>query len=52
MVTKAGVSTSKIVVGMGLYGRTFQLAEKGCKGDRCVFTGPSSGALKGECTDT
>lgn len=54
MVTKAGVPSNKIVVGMPLYGRSFKMAEKGCAGPGCLFTGDrlNSQAAKGVCTDT
>lgn len=30
MITKAGVSTNKIVVGVSSYGRSFQMADSSC----------------------
>ncbi|KAK0662496.1 family 18 putative glycoside hydrolase [Cercophora samala] len=50
MVTKAGVPSSKIIIGMALYGRTFQMTTPGCWGPNCFFTGPASGATPGRCT--
>lgn len=52
MITKAGVPSNKIVVGVTSYGRSFQMAQKGCTGPMCPFTGPSSGATPGRCTQT
>lgn len=52
MVTKAGVPSHKVVVGVSSYGRSFQMAKAGCTGSDCAFTGPESGAKKGRCTDT
>ncbi|TWU70441.1 hypothetical protein ED733_000323 [Metarhizium rileyi] len=54
MVTKAGVPSSKIVVGVTSYGRSFGMAEAGCHGPDCFYTGGplNSYAKKGRCTDT
>ncbi|KAF1988610.1 glycoside hydrolase family 18 protein [Aulographum hederae CBS 113979] len=54
MITKAGVNTNKVVVGVSSYGRSFRMAEKDCTGPDCKFTGSraQSDAAKGECTDT
>lgn len=54
MITKAGVPGSKIVVGITSYGRSFQMAEAGCWGPNCKFTGDrvTSYATAGRCTDT
>ena len=54
MLTKAGVGTSKIFVGESSYGRSFKMAQAGCKGPMCTFTGDrsNSNAAKGMCTDT
>lgn len=54
MVTKAGVPGNKIVVGVTSYGRSFQMAEPGCWGPTCKFTGDreTSFATPGRCTDT
>ncbi|KAJ3478842.1 hypothetical protein NLG97_g8468 [Lecanicillium saksenae] len=52
LITKAGVKTSKIQVGVSSYGRSFKLADRTCIGPDCKFTGPLSNADKGPCTDT
>ncbi|KAH7317126.1 hypothetical protein B0I35DRAFT_461621 [Stachybotrys elegans] len=52
MITKAGVPSNKIIVGLPLYGRSFQMAAAGCHGPDCSFTGPESGATPGRCTET
>nr|CDP26825.1 Putative Glycoside Hydrolase Family 18 [Podospora anserina S mat+] len=50
MITKAGVPSSKIIIGMALYGRTVKMSIPGCWGPDCYFTGPASGAEPGRCT--
>ncbi|KAK2771652.1 hypothetical protein FQN53_004945 [Emmonsiellopsis sp. PD_33] len=54
MITKAGVPSNKVVVGVTSYGRSFKMAEAGCTGPMCKFTGTPriSDAAKGRCTDT
>ncbi|KAH6631034.1 hypothetical protein B0J18DRAFT_379787 [Chaetomium sp. MPI-SDFR-AT-0129] len=54
MITKAGVPGRKIVVGVTSYGRSFQMADPGCWGPNCKFTGDrlNSDATKGRCTGT
>ncbi|KAJ5121270.1 uncharacterized protein N7515_009231 [Penicillium bovifimosum] len=52
MITKAGVASSKIMVGVTSYGRSFQMSTPGCYDPMCTYTGPESGAWKGSCTDT
>ncbi|KAK3330048.1 killer toxin alpha/beta [Apodospora peruviana] len=52
MVTKAGVPSNKLFVGVSSYGRSFKMEKAGCDGPECTFVGPESGAQKGMCTDT
>ncbi|KAF2826309.1 glycoside hydrolase [Ophiobolus disseminans] len=54
MVTKAGVKSSKVVVGIASYGRSFMMKSSGCAGPDCEFTGSStkSNAAPGKCTKT
>ncbi|KAJ5279772.1 hypothetical protein N7478_005144 [Penicillium angulare] len=52
MITKAGVPSKKVVAGLPLYGRSFEMEDPTCSGPDCHFTGPKSGALAGECTNT
>jgi GH18 family chitinase len=54
MVTKAGVKSDKVVVGIASYGRSFFMFESGCAGPDCKFTGSSteSEAAPGRCTKT
>ncbi|KAK9415412.1 putative chitinase [Seiridium unicorne] len=55
MITKAGVPTYQIAVGISSYGRSFKMAEAGCTGPLCTFTANadnSSQAMPGECTVT
>jgi len=52
MITKAGVPSNKIVVGVASYGRAFQMTQSGCTGPMCTYIGPDSGATPGRCTQT
>ncbi|OAA70941.1 Glycoside hydrolase, subgroup, catalytic core [Akanthomyces lecanii RCEF 1005] len=54
MITKAGVPTNKVVVGVASYGRSFKMEKAGCDGPMCKFTGSPrvSNAAHGRCTDT
>ncbi|KAH7041443.1 glycoside hydrolase superfamily, partial [Microdochium trichocladiopsis] len=54
MITKAGVPSHKVVVGITSYGRSFKMASAGCRGPDCTFLGDNGNSLakKGRCTDT
>ena len=56
MITKAGVPSNKVLVGVASYGRSFKMAEPGCTGPRCRFVGigekHESAAKPGMCTKT
>lgn len=54
MITKAGVPGAKVIVGVTSYGRSFKMADPGCWGPNCLFTGDrlNSQAAKGVCTGT
>ncbi|KAL3477790.1 glycoside hydrolase superfamily [Aspergillus californicus] len=52
MITKAGIPSTKVVPGLALYGRSFEMTDPDCKDPECTFTGEESGATKGACTDT
>jgi chitinase len=52
MITKAGVPSNKVVVGVSSYGRAFQMTAKGCTGPMRTYTEPESGATPRKCTAT
>ena len=54
MLTKAGVSSTKIIVGIASYGRSFRMADSSCSGPMCKLLGDSrhSQAYPGTCTGT
>ncbi|KAK7990452.1 glycoside hydrolase [Apiospora arundinis] len=52
MITKAGVPSKMIAVGVSSYGRSFKMETAGCWTEQCTYTGPESGAYKGRCTGT
>ncbi|KAM7213574.1 hypothetical protein V8F06_011071 [Rhypophila decipiens] len=54
MITKAEVDPNKVIVGVSSYSRSFHMAQRGCDGPNCLFTGDRlhSEAAKGPCTDT
>ena len=51
-VTKAGVHTNKIFVGLSSYGRSSKNVDPDCSSPDCTFVGPDSEAAKGFCTGT
>lgn len=54
MITKAGMPSRKVIVGVTSYGRSFRMAQAGCTGPMCTFTGTNkiSNASPGRCTGT
>lgn len=54
MITKAGVPSNKVLVGVSSYGRSFQMVDPSCTGTSCLFTGDrkTSYARPGRCTKT
>lgn len=53
-ITKAGVPSNKVVVGVTSYGRSFAMSKAGCDGPECTYLGSAgvSQATPGECTQT
>lgn len=53
-ITKAGVPSNQVVVGVTSYGRSFAMAEVGCYGPQCTYLGSAddSQANPGPCTQT
>ncbi|KAH7153580.1 glycoside hydrolase superfamily [Dactylonectria macrodidyma] len=51
MITKAGVPSNKIVVGVSSYGRSFKMMDAGCRGPMCKYDGTVK-AKPGKCTKT
>ncbi|KAH8895647.1 glycoside hydrolase, partial [Thozetella sp. PMI_491] len=52
MITKAGVPSNQVAVGVSSYARAFKMVDPSCTGPQCLFTGPLSGAEPGPCTGT
>jgi hypothetical protein len=54
MLTKAGVTSTKIIVGVTSYGRSFRMSDPSCSGPDCTYTGgyDLSNAREGICTTT
>ncbi|CAG8954007.1 hypothetical protein HYFRA_00009106 [Hymenoscyphus fraxineus] len=52
MITKAGVPSNKIAVGVSSYGRSFKMTNPACTGPECTFIGPETKAEPGQCTQT
>jgi hypothetical protein len=54
MITKAGVPSTKVIVGVTSYGRAFKMKDPNCRGPMCEYTGTAnvSIALPGPCTGT
>ncbi|PKX96685.1 class V chitinase Chi100 [Aspergillus novofumigatus IBT 16806] len=46
MITKAGVPSNMIVVGVSSYGRSFKMSTPGCWTEQCTYTGPDSGRTR------
>jgi GH18 family chitinase len=49
MLTKAGVASNKIMIGVTSYGRSYTMSHAGCTGPMCTYSGPG---IAGECTQT
>lgn len=51
MITKAGVPSSKVIVGLASYGRQFKMTDPSCTSANCTFTGPDAKGTPGRCTN-
>ncbi len=54
MLTKAGVHSNQVLVGVSSYGRSFRMKDEHCSGPFCTFLGArgQSQAYEGRCTGT
>ncbi|OAA53155.1 chitinase 18-8 [Cordyceps fumosorosea ARSEF 2679] len=54
MLTKAGVHSNQVLVGVSSYGRSFRMKDEHCSGPFCTFLGARghSQAYEGRCTGT
>ncbi|KAF4961834.1 hypothetical protein FSARC_10042, partial [Fusarium sarcochroum] len=54
MITKAGVPSNKVIVGVTSFGRSYKMTEVDCYGPDCFYNGNKleSPAKKGKCTGT
>ena len=52
MITKAGVPSHKITVGIASYGRQFKMTDPNCSHANCTYVGPQGAGTPGRCTDT
>ncbi|KAF2664834.1 glycoside hydrolase family 18 protein [Microthyrium microscopicum] len=54
MITKAGVPSNQVIVGVTSYGRSFEMSDPGCSTEQCTYTGgqTQSNAAEGPCTGT
>lgn len=54
MITKAGLETSQIVIGVTSYGRSFRMSQSSCSGPLCTFEGSRSQSIAyaAPCTNT
>jgi hypothetical protein len=52
MITKAGVPSHKITVGIASYGRQFKMTDPNCSHANCTYVGPEGAGTPGRCTDT
>jgi GH18 family chitinase len=52
MITKAGMPTNKVIMGVASYSHSFKMAQAGCTGPMCLYLGPVSAAAPGRCTET
>lgn len=50
MITKAGVPSNKVIVGVTSYGRSFQMVDPSCTGPDCLFTGGAGATGSGART--
>lgn len=48
MITKAGMDSNKVLMGVASYGRAFWQSDPNCSGPTCTFT--AQGATPGRCT--
>ncbi|KAF2664250.1 hypothetical protein BT63DRAFT_418375 [Microthyrium microscopicum] len=51
MITKAGVSSHKVLVGLASYGRQFKMTDPNCHTKECTYIGPNASATPGRCTN-
>ncbi|KXJ87189.1 glycoside hydrolase superfamily, partial [Microdochium bolleyi] len=54
MITRAGVPSHKVIVGITSYGRSFKMVDANCWGPSCLYLGSrnQSPAQPGKCTNT